>query len=67
MGTVYTGLMQAAGASEKVFEYMDRLPTNSNHGNLAPTNIEGHIEFKNVNFSYPTRPDVQVLKVGMVT
>jgi hypothetical protein len=24
MGEVFTGLMQAAGASEKVFEYIDR-------------------------------------------
>jgi hypothetical protein len=26
MGEVFTGLMQAAGASEKVFEYIDRDP-----------------------------------------
>lgn len=28
----------------------------------APTAIEGHINYENVHFSYPTRPDIQVLK-----
>lgn len=63
MGYVYTGLMQAAGASEKVFEYIDRKPEIRHHGNLAPDDIQGHIEFKDVCFSYPSRPGVQVLKV----
>lgn len=64
MGSVYTGLMQAVGASEKVFEYIDREPANSQHGSLAPSEIQGAIEFKDVCFSYPTRPDIQVLKVN---
>ncbi|XP_045173941.2 ABC-type oligopeptide transporter ABCB9-like isoform X2 [Mercenaria mercenaria] len=62
MGYVYTGLMQAAGASEKVFEYIDRKPQINHQGNLAPDDIQGHIEFKDVCFSYPSRPDVPVLK-----
>ncbi|KAL4224077.1 ATP-binding cassette sub- B member 9 [Mactra antiquata] len=62
MGYVYTGLMQAVGASEKVFEYIDRKPSISHHGNVICDKIQGYIEFKNVCFSYPSRPDVQVLK-----
>ncbi|XP_006815751.1 ABC-type oligopeptide transporter ABCB9 [Saccoglossus kowalevskii] len=59
---VYTGLMQAAGAAEKVFELMDREPKITNTGRLMPGNVQGQIEFKNVSFTYPSRPDVCVLK-----
>lgn len=62
IGFTYTGLMQAAGASEKVFEYINRKPAISDHGSLVPDDIQGHIEFKNVCFSYPSRPNVQVLR-----
>ena len=63
MGNVYTGLMQAAGASLKVFEYIDREPGLKHDGKLAPEVLKGQIEFKNVSFHYPSRPDSQVLKV----
>ncbi|XP_035689924.1 ATP-binding cassette sub-family B member 9-like [Branchiostoma floridae] len=62
MGSVYTGLMQAVGASEKVFEYIDRKPEIQNNGLLAPDRLEGHIEFKDVSFAYPARKDIPVLK-----
>lgn len=78
--SVYTGLMSAAGASEKVFEYLDIKP--QLQVNFNPTNIktclkftllkitrayesdalQGSIEFRGVTFTYPTRPDLQVLK-----
>ena len=59
--SVYTGLMNAAGASEKIFEYLDIKPSLQLR-NYEPTKLEGAIEFKNVSFTYPSRPDVQVLK-----
>ncbi|XP_066289459.1 ABC-type oligopeptide transporter ABCB9-like [Branchiostoma lanceolatum] len=62
IGYVYTGLMQAVGASEKVFEYIDRKPEVQNNGLLAPDKLEGHIEFKDVSFAYPARKDIPVLK-----
>ena len=55
--------MRAVGASEKVFEYIDREPEIRNDGKLAPKGLKGQIEFKNVSFHYPCRPDAQVLKV----
>jgi len=59
--------MQAIGASEKVFEYIDRKPEISlDSGTLAPGRICGQIEFRNVRFSYPGRPDAVVLKVILV-
>ena len=58
MGAVYTGLMQAVGAAEKVFEFIDRqsrMPLDI--GTHDPgTDVQGKIEFKNVSFYYPSRP-----------
>ncbi|XP_069135284.1 ABC-type oligopeptide transporter ABCB9-like [Argopecten irradians] len=62
IGNVYTGLMQAVGASEKVFEYMDRVPKILNNGTLAPHSVQGRIEFKDVTFAYPTRSETPILK-----
>ena len=56
--------MQAVGASNKVFEFIDRKPEiRYDIGKLAPAQLEGRLEFKNVSFSYPSRPDTEVLKV----
>jgi len=56
--------MQAVGASEKVFEFIDRKPKISlDSGILTADRLRGRIEFKNVQFSYPGRPDTVVLKV----
>ena len=55
--------MQSVGASRKVFEYIDREPELSTDGNYIDERISGRIEFRNVNFSYPTRPNITVLKV----
>ncbi|KAF5184058.1 Abc transporter b family protein, partial [Thalictrum thalictroides] len=46
-----------------VFEIIDRIPKmepDDNSG-LTPPNVYGSIELKNVDFSYPTRPEVLVL------
>ena len=54
--------MQAVGAAEKVFEFIDRqsrMPLDL--GKFDPPSIKGEIEFKNVSFYYPTRPDQPVL------
>uniref|UniRef100_A0A803K5B4 Transporter 2, ATP-binding cassette, sub-family B (MDR/TAP) n=2 Tax=Xenopus tropicalis TaxID=8364 RepID=A0A803K5B4_XENTR len=52
----------SAGAGHKVFHYLDREPLVSNKGNLCPNNLRGKVEFKNVTFSYPSRPDVPALQ-----
>ena len=33
-----------------------------NQGKIVPENLKGKIEFKNVTFSYPTKPEIDVLK-----
>ncbi|KAE8635084.1 hypothetical protein XENTR_v10002510 [Xenopus tropicalis] len=62
VGSVYGGLMQGVGAAEKVFEFIDRKPKMENNGTLAPEHLEGKVEFRNVTFSYPTRPTSLVLQ-----
>uniref|UniRef100_A0A5B6Z274 Putative ABC transporter B family member 20 n=1 Tax=Davidia involucrata TaxID=16924 RepID=A0A5B6Z274_DAVIN len=46
-----------------VFEIIDRVPKIDPDENsaLKPSNVYGSIELKNVDFSYPTRPEVLVL------
>ena len=33
-----------------------------NQGKIEPTNLRGKIEFRNVTFAYPTKPEIDVLK-----
>ncbi len=63
MGSVVTGLMQAVGAAEKVFELIDRTPAiDHGDGKLCPLTLEGQVEFKDVWFSYPARPNTPILR-----
>ncbi|KAK6056574.1 ABC transporter, ATP-binding protein [Cooperia oncophora] len=62
MGEVWTGLMQSVGASRKVFEYIDRVPTITHFGTAQPPVLKGRIEFRNVHFSYPTRSNIPILR-----
>ncbi|KAE9550301.1 hypothetical protein FO519_006491 [Halicephalobus sp. NKZ332] len=65
LGEVWNGLMQAVGASRKVFELIDREPKITNNGtfkfNGSNGKLEGRIEFRNIKFSYPTRPDIPIM------
>ena len=61
LGSLWGDLMSAIGASQRVFEIMERLPEVSDQG-LEIKNLKGMIEFKDVHFSYPARPETQVLK-----
>ena len=63
MASVMAGLMEAVGAAEKVFELIDRQPMIDHHSGIdKPDKLDGVVEFKKVSFSYPSRPDVEVLK-----
>ncbi|XP_054639008.1 antigen peptide transporter 1 isoform X2 [Dunckerocampus dactyliophorus] len=53
----YPEVRKAVGASEKIFEYLDRKPRVPPEGTLAPENLEGHVEFKNVTFAYSENTD----------
>ncbi|XP_069800379.1 antigen peptide transporter 1-like [Dendropsophus ebraccatus] len=59
---MYPDVRKAVGSSEKVFEYMDRVPQSPRQGNLKPTHLRGHVQFTDVTFSYPKRPDTPALQ-----
>ncbi|XP_078480378.1 ABC-type oligopeptide transporter ABCB9 [Lampetra planeri] len=62
IASVYTGLMQGVGAAEKVFEYLDREPQHPADGTEAPSTCSGLVEFQDVTFAYPTRPETEILQ-----
>jgi len=60
---------QAQGAAKEVLKILDRESTIdplSDQG-VIPDKCDGQIQVKNVRFSYPSRPDVQVLRGYNVT
>jgi ATP-binding cassette subfamily B protein len=61
LGDIYTQLQRSIGASERLLEILDQ-PDESEVETGNPVRLNGSITFDNVNFSYPGRPDVQVLK-----
>ncbi|KAM6967839.1 antigen peptide transporter 1 [Aplochiton taeniatus] len=58
----YPEVRKAIGASEKIFEYLDRKPQVPQKGTLAPETLKGHVQLKNVTFAYPTKKDTVVIK-----
>nr|KAF6468834.1 ATP binding cassette subfamily B member 5 [Molossus molossus] len=54
----------ARGAAFNIFQVIDKKPTIGNFSTTGskPESIEGTVEFKNVSFSYPSRPSVKILK-----
>ncbi|XP_034084197.1 ATP-binding cassette, sub-family B (MDR/TAP), member 4 isoform X1 [Gymnodraco acuticeps] len=53
----------ARGAAYKVYSIIDHKPAIDSYSEAGfkPDSIKGNIEFKNIRFSYPSRPDIQVL------
>ncbi|XP_054630293.1 ATP-binding cassette sub-family B member 9 isoform X1 [Dunckerocampus dactyliophorus] len=62
IASVYSGLMQGVGAAEKVFEYLDRKPKHPDDGAETLDTCTGLVEFQDVVFAYPTRPETEILK-----
>lgn len=56
-------LASARGAAYEIFQIIDRKPLIDSESNIGeqPDNFIANIEFKNVVFNYPSRPDIQVL------
>ncbi|KAI2643279.1 P-loop containing nucleoside triphosphate hydrolase protein [Xylaria nigripes] len=55
-------LMKGVGAATRLFELEDRKPTISPTRGAPVQSAKGLIEFSNVSFAYPTRPDNQIFK-----
>lgn len=59
-----TALNYALSAAGKVFETIDRVPEidSSSKEGLVPDQCRGDVEFRNILFHYPARPDIPVLR-----
>ena len=62
LGDLYTNVQRAIGASERVLEILDEKTEAYNSEGGAGVRLQGNIEFANINFTYPTRPEVPVLQ-----
>jgi ABC transporter fused permease/ATP-binding protein len=62
LAELWTDVQRASGAAERIFELLDRKPSIQNDAGEIPAEIRGAISFEHVNFSYPTRADIAVLK-----
>ncbi|XP_062368186.1 antigen peptide transporter 2-like [Cinclus cinclus] len=49
-------------AGEKIWEYLDRKPTRDVGGTREPAELQGHVTFQKVSFTYPGNPERPVLK-----
>lgn len=61
LGDMYGQIQKAVGASERVLEILEEEEEISEDKSKSFT-CNGNLELKNVNFSYPTRKEIQVLK-----
>lgn len=64
VGPYLPALANARGAAYKIFETIDRVPLidSANPRGAKPARLRGHIVVTNVDFHYPSRPDVPILK-----
>ena len=65
LSSSYAETMKAVGAGSRIWEIADKQPLiqlDSEDQILPKQSLKGNIEFKNVNFSYPTRRDALILK-----
>lgn len=57
-----TNMQSAAAATERVFEFLEEEELEDESGKKAHTDpVRGEVEFRNVKFSYPNTPDIEVI------
>ncbi len=61
LGSLWGDLMSGVGASLRVFETLEQTPQEVDQGDTLSA-VKGHIQFKSVNFTYPTRMKHEVIK-----
>ncbi|CAG2206155.1 ABC transporter B family member 21,ABC transporter B family member 16,Multidrug resistance protein 3,Sophorolipid transporter,Serine protease/ABC transporter B family protein tagB,ABC transporter B family member 18,ABC transporter fmpD,Multidrug resistance protein 1B,Multidrug resistance protein 2,ABC transporter B family member 10,ABC transporter B family member 4,ABC transporter B family member 1,Bile salt export pump,ABC transporter B family member 17,ABC transporter B family member 11,Multidrug resista len=62
MSSLYGDFMSALGASTRIFGLLERTPGIQNENGMVPAQLTGRVQFKNVCFTYPSRPESEVLK-----
>ncbi|KAI7832823.1 P-loop containing nucleoside triphosphate hydrolase protein [Gamsiella multidivaricata] len=64
IGPNVSSFASAQGAAYNIFQTIDRIPVidSSSPNGAKPENVLGHIVVRDVDFVYPSRPDVPILK-----
>ncbi len=62
LGDLFAQVQKAVGASERVLEVLQENPEWQPDDQIDEARLKGSIGFQNINFAYPTRPEVEVLK-----
>ncbi|KAI9144326.1 P-loop containing nucleoside triphosphate hydrolase protein [Paraphysoderma sedebokerense] len=62
VGVLLGQVIKGMATAQRVFEYIHVHPTIPTSGGIVPNDITGDIQFRNINFTYPTRPDQPVLQ-----
>jgi len=61
LADLWSDFARARGASERIFELLDREPVVDQGSGEIIDAVTGRVEFAGVSFAYPVRPDVRVL------
>jgi ABC transporter fused permease/ATP-binding protein len=59
---LYSDFNRAVGAADRVFDLLEREPELAAAGGQKPVDVQGLVELRDVQFTYPARPEVEVLK-----
>jgi ATP-binding cassette subfamily B protein len=62
LADIWAEAMRGLGAADRVFELTDRVAAMPIAGGRRLERVEGRLAFERVEFSYPQRPDVEVLR-----
>ena len=62
LADLWADFLRSLGATERVFELLDRQPVMANRGGRSLERLEGAVALEGIDFRYPGRPDVQVLR-----
>lgn len=61
LGDIYGQIQKAIGSSERVLEILQETPEYAT-ADFQQVPMKGDISFSNIGFTYPTRPEIEVLK-----
>jgi len=59
---LYSDFNRAVGAADRVFDLLEREPQLAASGGDKPDQVQGLVELCEVHFTYPARPEVEVLR-----
>ncbi len=61
MGELWSKIVSSLGAADRIVEVLN-MESETKIAPVAPASAQGQIEYKNVSFAYPSRPDIQIFK-----